>query len=235
MRFLLSTLFVLSFAGCQGTGLGVPGGHPDGGHDGGADGGTGCAAHTDQSSCDADPACEDLSCRTACGQGGFIGCYEKGTRPELDCPFIACCEQHTDQASCEADPACISDGCKTTCEPDGFAFFGCYQNGTSPPEHSCPAIECDHACTQHVGQVTCEGDPACFAIFEDPGTCDCSGEGCCMTFARCADAPAFCSFDGTPDCGFAPIECDQAAGFVAVVENGCVSGCTRLANCALGE
>ena len=236
MRSLVCTLFVVFLAACAGNGLGPPG--PDAGTDagtdgGGTDGGGGfCIDHKDPASCNADPRCFGAACGDSCDGSGFL-CIDVGA-PGPECPFVACCNQHPDQASCAADPGCYSTGCQVSCDPKAaLDFRGCNQIGEPAPETSCPVIECQHSCALHGDETTCDADPTCFSVYTDPGTCDCTGFGCCLGFSRCADAPALCSFDGTPDCGFAPVEC--RSGYIPVVENGCVSGCARESSCALPD
>ncbi|MEO9195014.1 MAG: hypothetical protein ABI445_15300 [Polyangia bacterium] len=191
MRLLLSVLFLLPFAGCAGNGLGIPTGHkkggPDGGTDGGQDGGTGCAAHTDQASCDADASCVGSSCFGACNQSTFLGCFDKDNAPPVpECP---------------------------------------------------PSGPCEADCSTLTSEELCDGRTDCFTVFGSSptpmATCDCSGPDCCTSFSHCSAGPAVCSFDGRPDCSLVPAYCLD--GYIAVVENGCTSGCVRESTCTFPD
>jgi hypothetical protein len=115
----------------------------------------------------------------ACGGLGLTGGSPDGGTDQDPCA------KHGDYASCTADPACFADGCATGCNPTDVDFFGCHSIGTPVLEHSCPAIACAPACSQHTDLASCNADTACQSV-----TCPACGSNA-TTFEGCypADAP----------------------------------------------
>lgn len=146
-----------------------------------------------------------------------------GGNPGDDCAALK------DQASCAARTDCSIIGCPA-CD-GGVQFLGCVSASAHVTPPSCPAIACEPACAQHTDEASCAADPACYANYRDPGTCDCNKLGCCLQFSACEDGPAQCSPSSVgPQCDSLPWDCGDS--YAPVFHGGCQTGCVKLDVCS---
>jgi hypothetical protein len=113
-----------------------------------------------------------------------------GPTPVPTPPMPDACTQHTDEASCQADPACAVSRSGCSCDGTPPMFDGCYPSGD--PRIGTPCFCPIAPCEAVTDQATCDARSDCYAVFDDPGTCDCAGIGCCMIFSQCATGSPMC-------------------------------------------
>ena len=137
------------------------------------------------------------------------------------------CDALGDQASCSARSDCAVLGCPAC---DGsITFVGCGKAG-APSHLLCAPPSCASPCTAHTDESTCAADTTCFAIYTDPGTCDCAGDGCCMQFDHCASGPPQCSPSAAgPQCNGLPWSCGP--DYDPVFDGACQVGCVKVPTC----
>jgi len=138
------------------------------------------------------------------------------------------CSTITDQQACAAQPDCEVDGCPD-CEAH-IAFQACVVKGQR--HISCPKIACSTDCSAHTDEQSCSADDHCYAVYDDPGTCDCAFRGCCMVFTRCEEGTAQCSPAATqPACPDPQIPWDCGPNYAPVFSGACQIGCVKLDIC----
>ncbi len=181
----------------------------------------------DQASCSARSDCQTESCPNCDGGVGFAGCIAPG-EPQVQCP-VACigeppCNQLS-ESQCTTRGDCAPGYCPNC--GGGQRFVGCAAPGTA---FNCPlACPAPAACSTVITEAACNARTDCHSVFVDPGTCDCTGSGCCAHFSRCADgAKASCT--GTPLCQIVTPYCDPDA-FVVSYTASCYEGCVRPTEC----
>jgi len=152
----------------------------------------------------------------------LVGCGGDGLRLERER-----CGAHDTRAACEADAACVVGGCPD-CE-GGTDFQGCYAVGQAP-EIACPAIACAPSCEEITTEQSCESQPGCHGVYQDPGNCLCAGLGCCIQFARCAADPIACQPpSGGITCKRLQPSCE--GDYVLAYSESCYEGCVKRTRC----
>lgn len=169
--------------------------------------------------CSGASATFDLYAPSDAGEAADVQSRDGGTDAS------ASCRRHTTAEACGADNACTFVAGCSDCR-GGFNGGGCYGKDEPRPAFACaPCLQCQ----AFTDEASCRASGSCHAVFRDPGTCDCTAAGCCLSFFACAPG-------ATARCNATTTMCKQAtpmckAGFTVGYTDTCFEGCVRETDC----
>lgn len=173
------------------------------------------------------PRCEDATQASAClTTNGCTAVYTLDTTAFAPTMKFASC--HSGLLTCASQS---TNGCPP------FAPANCLSGFVVGYANGCPvgciedSLECGGAESACAGrsEQSCTSVVGCHAVYDDPGTCDCSTPGCCIQYKTCKAGPAMCKASDVL-CDATPPACGP--NYVVSYTSSCYEGCVKPMECA---
>jgi hypothetical protein len=115
--------------------------------------------------------------------------------------------------------------------PEGEVWCPGCTPGTGSCGAACTGAQCE-TCSEADTLEECEARPDCHSVFHDPGTCGCTGIGCCARFSRCADGELAKCMGEPVMCDGAVPHCENPAFVISYRRDiSCYEGCVDPKDC----